>query len=123
MGLNESKAWKLVGTVKTLIYLQNWYAEDGIKPIEQMLAKWLGNSNVQQFLNINRYQDVLWFNEEAFDTLLWWLSVLSAINASGAENATATQIYETLLGTNEVIEAIQKAEAASGFQVQKLLGA
>jgi glycosidase len=123
MGLNESKAWKLVGTVKTLIYLQRWYDQDGIKPIDQMLGKWLGNINVQQFININRYQDVLWFNQEAFDNLLWWLSVLAVLDASSRENATATQIYETLLGANQVIEMLRKAEAASGFQVQKLMSA
>ena len=123
MGLNESRAWKLVGTVKTLIYLQNWYEQDRLQPVSLMLAKWLANTNVQQFLNINRYQDVLWFNQESFDNLLGWLTILAMLDLSGRENITATQIYETLLGVNQVIETLRKAEADSGFQVQKLLGA
>jgi hypothetical protein len=121
MGLSESKAWKLVGTVKTLIYLQRWYEQDGSKPTAQMLAKWLGAANIQQFLNINRYQDVLWFNQESFDNLLWWLTVLAMLDLSGSENTNATQVYESLLGVNQVIDALRKAEVASGFQVQKLI--
>jgi hypothetical protein len=123
MGCSESQSWKMIGTVKMLIHLQRWHATDGAKPTDQQLGKWLGNSHVQQFIKINRYQDVLWFNQEAFDNLLWWLSVLAFLDTSSRENASATQVYETLLGVYQIIETLRKAEAASGFQVQKLLSA
>ena len=121
-GLPEDKAWQCISTVKTLILLQNWYQDDNGKTIQNTMHNWLGNSTIQQFLKINRYQDILWFNKEAFDDLLWWLAILAFLEVSSREGVTATAVYESLMGINQIIGKIKKLETKSGYQVQKLLG-
>ena len=39
----------------------------------QILSSILSDSDALNYLGVNRYQDVLWFNKEAFEDLMWWL--------------------------------------------------
>ena len=123
MGLSEEKAWQCISTIKTMILLQNWYGDDSRQAIEKNLKFWFGSSTIQQFLKINRYQDVLWFNKEAFEDLLWWLSILAFLDVCSRKGTTATQVYESLAGISHVIDKIREKEIKSGYQVQKLLEA
>ncbi|MCE1254772.1 MAG: alpha-amylase [Anaerolineae bacterium] len=123
MGLDEAGSWRLVSTVKLLISQQRWFEKSAKTPLSVTLENWLSNGNMQNFLNLNRYQDILWFNQECFDQMLWWLNLAAVLNVAGREEASAAHVYETLLGASQVIEKLRKAEKVSEFQVQKLLQA
>ena len=73
------------------------------------------------FLNINRYQDKLWFNKESFESMLWWMMTTALIGLVADPDKSLTEDIEILLEAYERIKAIQEAETESEYQVEKLL--
>jgi glycosidase len=136
LGQDEAAAWRAVGLVKLLMGLEGWHrpADSAQDLPYQALNAWLKNIDIQSFLGVNRYQGALWFNQEAFDELLWWAFAVAVVEITASEQAlTLDKTGPTGLATSGVAEAIltcydtllmlQKAEAGSAYQVEKLLDA
>ncbi len=122
LGLDESKAWQAVGVIKLLTSHQRWFAAeapDGRARAYPILETLLKDDDVQQFLQINRYQDVLWFNNEAFEQLLWWLLLVAVIHTAAFR--PAAEVGEEALASYEVVQQLRQAEEESGYQVEELL--
>ncbi len=123
VGLDSTHAWQVIDTIKLLISHQLWYESMGLWPAYQILETWLKDPDIQQFMGVNRYQEVLWFNQEGFETLLWWMMVLVVIQNCGDREKSNSEIVERMIACFDIIEAFQKAEKTSEFQVEKLLEA
>jgi hypothetical protein len=125
LGLDTGTVWWAVGTIKILISHQRWYEVEASGPEQayQVLASWLRDGEVQQFLQVNRHQGVLWFNHEAFEELLGWM-LTTAVVAIGAEHWQAPEaIVERIIACYDVVTTLQQAEKASEYQLEKLLEA
>jgi len=122
LGLDEGEAWRAVTTIKLLLNAPNWL--DGDAPQEErayrLLRVALRVSEVQAYLGVNRYQDILWFNQESFKMFLWWVMLLVTIETLVDEEAN---VAETLAAHYALLKRLRKAEAASGYQVMRLLEA
>ena len=73
---------------------------------------------------LNRFQDVLWFNQESFEELLWWLFVIALVDLQPAEvegESETSPMVKAIAELYSVVETLAKAEADSGYQVEKLL--
>ena len=123
LGLDEATAWRCVGTVKVLVNHQRWFdlIASARKPVYAVLQALLKDTEVQQFIQVNRHQGVLWFNKESFDELAGWLLMLSSVHSLVAlpEAEVAPQIVSHL----PVIQGLLRAEQASGYRVDRLLAA
>ncbi len=91
---------------------------------------WLNDIDIQRYLGVNRYQEILWFNRESFENFLWWMFTLAVINITAQNLQTQPDresdgniVAEMIIDCHEVIKLIQKAERESGYQVMKLLEA
>jgi glycosidase len=138
MGLDERRAWQSVSLVKILIGHQGWCSsvQTSKDSVYSLLKGWLGDSEIQQYLGVNRYQGILWYNKEAFENLLWWLFKAAAVQiaaeeepSQGESDQTTIQPgqsrdkWERLVDCYKVIERLLKAQGASDFQVEKLFQA
>lgn len=123
LGLEPAAAGRAVTIVRLLIDLQDWYQTLGNKPLGQYFTDLLTNEEIRRFLNINRYKDILWFNQEAFEELLWWLNLLAVIDTLSDVNAGTALLAERALICSDITKKLQKASKASGYQVAKLLAA
>jgi hypothetical protein len=121
LGLDEGTAWWSVATIKILTTHQRWFELEAAEETRayRVLTSWLEDDDVRRFLQVNRYQDVLWFNQEAFEQLLWWMFVIATVTIS-ADAALEIDNITELYG---FVEALQEAEEASGYQVEALLDA
>jgi len=72
---------------------------------------------------VNRFREVLWFNQEAFDQLLWWLMLLATIDGTSQLLAQANEVAGRLTDESGVIHALQRAGQESDYQVERLLAA
>jgi hypothetical protein len=125
LGLDSGEAWRTVGIVKILVNHQQWHTQPrsgGDRPY-QVLVSWLRDSEVQQFLQFNRYRGVLWFNQESFDQLLRWMLAVAAIQISADPERTAEAVARDLVACYEILKTLQRAEAESQYQVVKLMDA
>ncbi len=128
LGLDEGAAWWAVTTIKMLTNHQRWFeilsSEPGKDvPAYRVLASWMADDEVQQFLQVNRYQDILWFNGETFDQLLRWMLVVAEITARADPLRPADEIARDIASYHDIEEELQRAKEESGYQVEKLLGA
>ncbi len=120
LGLDETASWNGVTLIKLLTSHQSWF-EDG-NPY-RVLESLLKDGEVHQFLQINRYNDILWFNREAFDDLLRWLMLLAAVEIISDLQRPANQVAKDLEDCNGMIQRLSEAAKRSGYQVEKLLEA
>lgn len=123
LGLVEGTAWRCVGTVKLLVNQQRWFdvATPARTPTYTVLQSLLQDSEVQQFIQVNRYQGVLWFNKESFEELAGWLLMLSTLHSLAS--FPADEAAQMIVGHFPVIQGLLRAEQASGYRVDKLLAA
>ncbi|RME47131.1 MAG: alpha-amylase, partial [Chloroflexi bacterium] len=95
LGLDELAARRVVAMVKVLTSHQRWFQvvpATAPNRAYQVLRSLLRDAEVQQFLQVNRYQDVLWFNREAFEQLMGWLLIVAAVDAASQPERPAVEI-------------------------------
>ena len=125
LGLDEGAAWRAVMTVKILINHQGWYELEAAEKRQayQVLVSWLRDSEVQQFLQVNRYRGVLWFNHEAFEQLLAWMLTLATVEVGAQPELAQDEVARHIETCYDVVKTLQQAEEASDYQVVRLLEA
>jgi glycosidase len=118
--LDEATTWRALTLIKILTSHQRWFDQ---KAVYQVVEKLLKDSEVQQFLQINRHNDILWFNKEAFEELVWWLMLVSAIEIGFDPLRPVKELMRNLERCWSMIQTLQEAEQKSEYQVEKLLTA
>jgi len=77
-------------------------------------------------LAVNRFEDVTWFNKEAFEEALLLASFflyLEAPGAFGKKTETPAVRQKRIETIAEAVEALRLAEEASAYRLEELLGA
>jgi glycosidase len=125
LGLGEAGTWWAVGTIKTLINHQGWHELEAAESEQahQVLVSWLRDSEVQHFLQVNRYRDVLWFNHETWEQLLGWMLTLAIVDITTKPELVPEQAARQIDACYDLVETLQQAEEASEYQVAKLMEA
>ncbi len=126
-GLSAAEAESQVELVKLLIAHQGLLQPSGaaagaaahsLPAPHALLRTLLAADDVQRYLRVNRFEGVLWYNKEAFATLvhgLYTAAVVAQVAAGG--DGTAEVVSELYA----VAEALLAADAASGYRVEQLL--
>lgn len=121
LGLEYSKSLEIVRSLKCMISLQNW-ADDTIhKTPRSIIQYWLNDQTFRLAININRYNDVLWFNKELFQTMLKDLSTTAWLISAEASLSKRSSHVQDMIIANDVIQQVLKAGQKSGYQVQKMV--
>ena len=128
LGVEEGETQRAISLIKILTAHQGWHS-----PFPQphaLLQNWLKDSEVQRWIGVNRYQGILWYNKESFEALLWWFFVTSLLDLLaeapvGHEKTPEEEarLVQTIKEIHVLIEKLLEAEAASDYQVEKLLAA
>ena len=121
LGLDERGTWQAIHLVRILVSHENWWDAPGADQAFQLMETIFSNAEAQQYLGVNRYQDILWYNREAFEDLVWWLYVIAV--AQCMAHLPADQVAQAVTRRYAVIRQIQQASAAANYQVEKLLTA
>ncbi|MFA5836693.1 MAG: alpha-amylase family glycosyl hydrolase [Bellilinea sp.] len=121
MGIEPAETWKLPVILRVVIGKQRWYEKMGSLPVQQIMQTWLTDVEIQRFLGINRYKDILWFSQETYKELVWWMVTVSVLQASAGPRYTLAHFLETILGSYEIALQLLAAEEESDFQVNKLI--
>jgi glycosidase len=125
LGLDEPAARQGVLVIKLLTTHQRWFAVEAVEKRRgyQVLEALLRDGDVQQFLQVNRYRDVLWFNKEAFEQLLWWLLLVAVLDAVADPARPPAAVLKEIKDRHGLVQDLQRALQESECQVEKLLAA
>ncbi len=121
LGFDHSHTYFADLVVKILTAQRQWYLIKGTASTSDLLKKLLNDEQVRSYLQINRYNDILWFNKERFESLLWWLMTSALITSGSNQEKTTTAHIEEMIVAFEIIKKLQKAADKSEYQVAKLL--
>jgi hypothetical protein len=85
------------------------------------LESFLNDSDVRQFLQINRYKEILWFNKETFELLLSWMLFTSTIVIASEEQTEKSKQAQTMKALYAAVDQLYKASLASQYQIGRLM--
>jgi len=123
LGLDQQQAHSGVTILKLLVSQQNWVEKVSVQSPTSLLESWLSEKEIRNFLNINRHRGILWFNKEAFESMLWWMMTTALIRLVANPKMSLAEVVEVLFDAYRSIEALVEAEKLSEYQVEKLLEA
>jgi glycosidase len=123
LGMDEGQAHSGVRLLKLLTSQQNWVDEIEEEHALGLMEKWLSQEAIRAFLGVNRYRGLLWFNKEAFESMMWWMMVIALIRLVANPQKSLSESLETLFDAYALIQSLLAAEEKSEFQVEKLLEA
>jgi glycosidase len=121
LGMDLGQAHSGVTILKLLILEQNWIDDVHQKKPLRQIEVWFQKEAIRNFININRYHDKLWFNKEAFESLMWWMMTIALIRSIAKPDKSLAESIENLFEGYQIIQTILAAEEQSEFQVGKLL--
>jgi glycosidase len=122
LGATEDAAQRALATLKLMLGHPRWFATEAIaqaRPYAVVHAA-LRDPEVQHYLGVNRYQDALWFNKEAFEQWVWWVMVLATVELLATDGE---DVAEDIVAVYRLVQRLLAAQEASGYQVTKLLDA
>jgi hypothetical protein len=124
LGLGEEAAWRSLTLIKILAGHARWHEVEisGQAPGHRVLESLLKDGEIHQFLQVNRHNEILWFNKEAFEELLGWLFWVAVVEISSDPQRSASQITKDLEGCYSVYQILSNAEKKSDYQVERLIG-
>ena len=125
-GLAADEAQRAATTVKMLLNYRAWLAAAGTETGDsayELLRAILREQPLQAYLGVNRFEGVIWFNREALEQLLWWMLTLTTVEALSEPDSTPAAAAEKIARVYNLTRRVLEAEAASGYQVPKLLEA
>lgn len=123
LGVEEQAIRQGIAVIKLLTTHQRWFTGSGMMRGERVLQSLFRDRDVQQFLQVNRFQEVLWFNKEAFDRLLGWMLLAAVIEDAAYPLPQVADAPAHLLNEGEVVRDLQRAGRQSEYQVERLLEA
>jgi hypothetical protein len=123
LGVSHDQTLEMVLLLKILVANQNWFV--GVSPKRKktpaLLKGWLNNFEIQEYLKVNRYDGVIWFNKEAFDKLTQGLLAVALINLWSNPQLSVQEATEKVKNCYKIIRHIRKASQKSEYQVEKML--
>ena len=92
------------------------------KASARVLKVLLQDGDVQRFIGVNRFQGVLWFNQESFEELLWWLLLVGVLEAQMEVGLPAEETAQRIATRYAVVRRLREAAGQSAYQVENLIG-
>ena len=118
-GCDEKILQVIINIVKIIMRHQSWFTTNNT--IKSFIESLLQDREVKDFLQINRYKNILWFSKERFEQLMQWLKLIACIKIISDLSKSKTDISEAISSCHDTIEKAIVASRQSGYQVEKLI--
>ena len=87
---------------------------------EAFLETLLEDSLVNDYLEINTYNGVRWFNKEKFSDLIWYQRAARFVRLASADLESG-EVFEAILSQERLLKELETAVENSGYQLDKLI--
>ncbi len=125
LGADDALASRGLLLVNALIGQEGCFKDQAAKskPAYRVVEALLKDGDVRGFINLNRYQDVLWYNKEAFDQLLGLMLLAAVVDVASQPDKTPEEAAADIRDYYAIVTTLHKAQAGSDYRVEKLLAA
>lgn len=118
LGFSDYEAYRGSQAVRWLIDRVPAIEEDSTS--QEFLKHLLADPLINDYLEINTYNDVRWFNKEKFSDLIWYQRAVRFVRSASAD-LESTEVFEAILSQERVLKELEKAVEDSGYQLDKLI--
>ena len=119
--LSENDIWQMTQDLRIAISQQNWFRKNNSLEPETVFSSWLQSPEIQQYLRLNRYKEVVWFNQEAYERLIWWMYTLALLSEIAKPDFSYNHFVESAILLDDFCHKLLEAEKGSGFQIHLLI--
>jgi len=121
LGFSLFEANRGLKAIKFMVSQQFWYEvfKDGSQ--STIFEAWLNDDQIRSFLGVNRYQDILWYNKEAFESFIWYMHAIAWLSSLSDPTKDAAKHIEDMVRMHKIIKEMLKAGVNSECQVAILL--
>jgi hypothetical protein len=119
LGFDREAASRAVTIIKLLTSHQDWYKDH--ENTYDLISSLLHDNEVRDLLQINRHLDILWFNKEAFEGLLFWMILIAAVKTSCDISIIQESKEAMMEKAISLMAPLYEALENSQYQVEKLL--
>ena len=119
LGYDDHHASRTVLLLKAMIIQSNWM-EQASESIPSALEALFQNQETNQYLQINRYHDVLYINKESLQELVAAFLMIAFINLGPLENLKDREVSNKLHLWFKITDSILKSAQDAGYRVEVL---
>ncbi|MCJ7694393.1 MAG: alpha-amylase family glycosyl hydrolase [Anaerolineaceae bacterium] len=120
-GLSVFEANNGLKSIKFMVSQQFWYDNFKEDSLPTIFETWLNDDQIRSYLGVNRYQDILWYNKEAFESLIWYMHAIAWLSSLSDPTKDSAKHIEDMVRMHEIIKEMLKAGESSECQVAILL--
>ena len=122
LGFGDYEAYKACQAIKWMLINTNWLTEKDLTP-RKLLEQWLQDEQFKEYLELNEYNQVFWFNKEKFESMLWYMHIATILRYASNPSISSVEQVEAILRVEPIFDALQKAFAQSEFRLDQLQAA
>jgi glycosidase len=122
LGFGDYEAYKACQAIKWMLINTNWLTEKDLTP-SKLLEQWLQDEQFKEYLELNEYNQVYWFNKEKFESMLWYMHIATILRYASDPSISSVEQVEAILRVEPIFDALQKAFAQSEFRLDQLQAA
>jgi len=117
-GFSDYEAYRGSQAVRWLLNQVSVIDEDTTS--QKFLESLLADSVVADYLEINTYNGIRWFNKEKFTDLLWYQRAVRFVRLASV-NLESTEAFAAILLQERLFKEIEKAVEDSSYQLDRLI--
>jgi len=123
LGIEASAASQAVTMIKLLTRFPHGFATwvSSGEPVHSILQTHLQDDEVRQFLKVNRFNEIWWFNKEAFGQWLWWMFLMAVVHSTVEPHRQPAIVVQAITAQFDLTQTLHRAERQSEYQIEKLL--
>lgn len=118
LGFSEYEAYRGGQAVRWLIDRVPEIDEDSSS--KEFLESLLADPLINDYLEINTYNGVRWFNKEKFSDLIWYQRAVRFVR-SASSDLESTEVFEAIITQERLFKELEKAIEDSGYQLDQLI--
>ena len=121
LGYDEGSTWYMHLLLKVLTRYQDFDADIERDAASTRISAMLVDTDVRQYLQVNEFEDVWWFNREAFENLIAWLFTISVLKTLALLPDDRAMIRDLLAKGQATIAWLEQTAYASEYKVELLI--
>ena len=103
--------------VLVLLSHSDLLAQESSSTLGESFRQTLLNTTVHEYLQVNKYDGVLWVNKDRLERMMSALSLVALLTAETKKSSMKKTLQDALAGAQRVVTAAERA----GYQVEKMI--
>jgi len=107
LGFGDYEAYKAYQAIQWMLVKTDWLAQKELKPSD-LMEDWLQDELFKDYLELNEFNQVVWFNKEKFETMLDYMHIAAIIRYASDPQISSVEQAEAVLRAEPLLRSCAK---------------